>query len=44
MDYGDYGDTWVGQGLGIPPVVVALEAAVLHPIRGYIMRWNAAIA
>ena len=44
MDYGDYGDTWVGQGLGIPPVVVALEAAVLNSIMDYIRRRQSTIA
>ena len=31
-DHGDDDKKWGGQGVGIPPVVAALEAAGQHPI------------
>ena len=43
-DHGGDRYTWGGRGVGIPPVVVALEAAVLNSIMDYIRRRQASIA
>ena len=43
-DDGDDGDTLGGGEWEYPPVVVALEAAGLHPIMEYIRRQQATIA
>ena len=44
MDHGDDSNTWVGWGVGITPVVAAIEAAGLYPIRDYIRRRKVTIA
>ena len=38
MDHRDDGEMCGGRGLGISPVVAALEAAGLYPIQEYIKR------
>ena len=43
-DHGDDSNTWGGRGVGIPPLVVAVEDYGLHPIGEYTSRWLATIA